>query len=363
VRFPFVDLAEVSAGGGTIAAVDAAGVLRVGPLSAGADPGPACYGIGMQPTVTDANVVLGRLNPHALAGGTFPIDAARSQAAIAAVSAPLGGDVARTAAGIVALVDAQMAKVLRIVSVERGLDPRDFALMTFGGGGPLHACALAADLGLTRVVVPRHPGVFSALGLLAADVRATRSRSLVAPLDAATVGNARGAAAALSDEARSALREQGIAEDAMRVVLEIDVRYAGQSFDLTVPFDGDESAIAEAFHQRHERRYGYAVRDERVELAAVRVTAIGLGNATVGAMTALARQARDDTGGALVGRRRVWDAGEFVEAAVYERERLGAGATFDGPAIVEQYDTTTWVPRGWRATSDAAGNLILEIPA
>ena len=165
VRFPFVDLAEVSAGGGTIARLDTVGVLRVGPLSAGADPGPACYGHGTQPTVTDANVVLGRLNPVALVGGTFPIDASRSHAAVATVAAPLGGDVERTAAGIVALVDAEMAKVLRIVSVERGLDPRDFVLMAFGGGGPLHACALADDLGMRARRDPALSGVVQRAGI------------------------------------------------------------------------------------------------------------------------------------------------------------------------------------------------------
>jgi N-methylhydantoinase A len=374
VRFPFVDLAEVSAGGGTIARLDSVGVLRVGPLSAGADPGPACYGKGTQPTVTDANVVLGRLNPVALVGGAFPIDAARSYAAVATVAAPLGGDVERTAAGIVALVDADMAKVLRIVSVERGLDPRDFVLMAFGGGGPLHACALADDLGMRRVVVPRYPGLFSALGLLAADVRATFSRSLVAPLDATTLGNARSVATALSEEARDALRLQDVPDERIRIVAELDVRYAGQSFDLTVPFEGDESAITEAFHQRHERRYGYAVRDERVELATVRITATGAvssraerrgarcrGTATIADVSAVPRlravrrSARDDTK-----TRRVWDAGAFVDAAIYQRELLDAGAAFEGPAIVEQYDTTTWVPRGWRATADVTGNLLLE---
>jgi N-methylhydantoinase A len=357
VRFPFVDLAEVSAGGGTIAHVDAAGVLRVGPLSAGADPGPACYGRALRPTVTDANVVLGRLNPAALAGGTFPIDASRSHAAIAGVAAPLGGDVVRTAAGIVALVDAQMAKVLRIVSVERGLDPRDFALMTFGGGGPLHACALAADLGLRRIVVPRHPGVFSAQGLLAADVRASLSRSLVAPLDAAAVAAARAAASALVDEARAQLRAQGVSEERTRAIVELDLRYAGQSFDLTVPFDGDAAALAAAFERRHERRYGYAARDERVELAAVRVTAIGAtGTPHVAAAAGGSRDART----ALTGTRRAWDAQGFVAAPIYDRERLGPGAAFDGPAIVEQYDATAWLPAGWRGAVDAAGNLILE---
>ena len=358
VRFPFVDLAEVSAGGGTIARIDAAGVLRVGPLSAGADPGPACYGIGAEPTVTDANVVLGRLNPAALLGGTFPIDAARAHAAVASVAAPLAGDVARTAAGIVALVDAQMAKVLRIVSVERGLDPRDFTLMAFGGGGPLHACALAVDLGLERVVVPRDPGLFSALGLLAAGVRATRSRAFVAPLDALTLGTAAATARELTAEARGSLVAQGVAADEIRTVVELDLRYAGQSFDLTVPFDGAAAAIAEAFHRRHERRYGYAARDERVELATVRVTAAGAaGRAPVTAAPA------GDAAAARTGSREVWDAGRFVAADVYARGRLGAGSTFAGPAIVEQYDTTCWIPAGWHALTDAAGNLLLERPA
>jgi N-methylhydantoinase A len=309
--------------------------------------------------VTDANVVLGRLNPVALVGGTFPIDAARSHAAVATVAAPLEGDVERTAAGIVALVDAEMAKVLRIVSVERGLDPRDFVLMAFGGGGPMHACALADDLGMRRVVIPRYPGLFSALGLLAADVRATFSRSLVAPLDAMTLGTARAAAAALDGEAHAALRAQGVPDDKIRTVVELDVRYTGQSFDLTVPFDGDEAAIAEAFHLRHERRYGYASRDERVELATVRVTAIG--SAGAAPHTAIAGNGtRHHANDARIGTRRAWDDGRFVEAAVYDREKLVAGSAFDGPAIVEQYDTTSWIPAGWSAACDAAGNMIVE---
>jgi N-methylhydantoinase A len=356
VRFPFVDLAEVSAGGGTIARLDDVGVLRVGPISAGADPGPACYGRGTEPTVTDANVVLGRLNPVALVGGTFPIDASRSYDAVARVSAPLGGDVARTAAGIVALVDAEMAKVLRIVSVERGLDPRDFALMAFGGGGPLHACALATDLRIPTVIVPRHPGLFSALGLLAADVRATLSRSLVAALDAGSLANARRAAVALVDEARAALLVQGVAADAIRTVVELDVRYAGQSFDLTVALGDDVATVAEAFHARHERRYGYAVRDEQVELATVRVTAFGSGGTAPGG-TVVDAVVRSD---ARLGTRDAWDDGRFVSATVYAREKLGRGARIAGPAIVEQYDTTTWLPAAWQAKVDAHDNLLLE---
>jgi N-methylhydantoinase A len=355
VRFPFVDLAEVSAGGGTIARIDEIGRLRVGPLSAGADPGPACYGRGTQPTVTDANVVLGRLNPVALVGGAFPIDAARAHDAVATVAAPLDGDVVRTAAGIVALVDAEMAKVLRIVSVERGLDPRDFTLMAFGGGGPLHACALADDLELTRVVVPRYPGLFSALGLLVAGVRASLARSFVAPATDANVAAARAIAESLEREARAQLREQRVDDRDVTVAVELDVRYAGQSFDLIVPFAGDAAAIADAFHARHERRYGYAAREERVEIAAIRVTAAGAG----GEMPAVAATAAPGPA-APVGSRRAWDAGTFVNASVYERESLAPGARIAGPAIVEQYDTTTWIPGAWSATVDAHANLQLE---
>jgi N-methylhydantoinase A len=357
VRFPFVDLAEVSAGGGTIARIDEIGRLRVGPLSAGADPGPACYGRGVQPTVTDANVVLGRLNPVALVGGAFPIDAGRAHDAVATVAAPLDGDVVRTAAGIVALVDAEMAKVLRIVSVERGLDPRDFTLMAFGGGGPLHACALADDLELTRVVIPRYPGLFSALGLLVAGVRASLARSFVAPVTDADVTRARAIAEALEREARDQLRAQRIDDAGITVAAELDVRYAGQSFDLIVPFDGDAEAIANAFHARHERRYGYAAREERVEIAAIRVTAAGAG----GTLPAFAPSpSARASAAAPVGTRRAWDAGAFVEAAIYERDALAPGAIVAGPAIVEQYDTTTWIPSAWTATVDAHANLGLE---
>jgi N-methylhydantoinase A len=354
VRFPFVDLAEISAGGGTIARLDAAGVLRVGPLSAGADPGPACYGRGNEPTVTDANVVLGRLNPIALVGGTFPIDAARARDAIASVAAPLGGDVARTAAGIVELVDAEMAKVLRIVSVERGLDPRDFVLMAFGGGGPLHACALAEDLGMTRVIVPVHPGLFSAYGLLAAQTSAVRSRALLRPLSDAAAREAAHLERELAAEAQAALREQGAGE--VSIVGEIGARYAGQSFDLTVPFDSpDQGAIARAFHAKHEARYGYSARDETIELTAVRVTAKGGSNA----LAAAPRVPANEHDGAY-DLRQVWDRGRFVLARVIPRDRLVPGSELDGPAIVEQYDTTTWLPGGWRARTERLGNLVLE---
>jgi N-methylhydantoinase A len=359
VRFPFVDLAEVSAGGGTIAWLDAAGTLRAGPLSAGADPGPACYGNGERPTVTDANVVLGRLNPSALLGGTFAIDAARAAAAVASVSAPLGDDVRRAAAGIVALVDAAMAKVLRIVSVERGYDPRDFTLIAFGGGGPLHACAVAGDIGLTRIVIPSHPGVFSAFGLLAADVRDVAVRSIVAAADEVTwlrVGNVFDE---LTQAGDSALAEQAVPLAARAFIREVDIRYVGQSTELSVADCETLPRAIEAFHLRHEQRYGFCTRDEPVEIVTARVIAVG----TTPKPHLVAEEvagARPPEREALAERRNVYDGERFVATDVYARALLRAGDALAGPAVIEQYDATTYVAPGWSARIDAISNLVLE---
>lgn len=358
VRFPFVDLAEVSAGGGTIAWLDAAGTLRVGPTSAGADPGPACYGLGDRPTVTDANVVLRRLNPHALLDGAFPIDSIRARGAIASVAAPLGDDVERTAAGIVTLVDAEMAKVLRIVSVERGHDARDFTLLAFGGGGPLHACAVADEIAVTRIVVPPHPGVFSAYGLLAADVRATSVRSLVAPAEEAAWSRAQTLFDELARAGDAALAAQEIPAAERSFVRELDLRYVGQSTELTVVAPRSLAAAIEGFHERHERRYGFSARRDPVEIVTVRVVAIG----TTPKPRLEAREVpapRLPEAGALRGRRDVYDGHAFVDTPVYDRRRLRPGDAFDGPAVIEQYDATTYVAPNWHAQVDGFDNLVL----
>jgi N-methylhydantoinase A len=359
VRFPFVDLAEVSAGGGTIAWVDAAGALRVGPLSAGADPGPACYGHGDRPTVTDANVVLRRLNPRALLDGAFPIDAQRAHDAVASVAGPVGGDVERAAAGIAALVDAEMAKVLRIVSVERGHDPRDFTLLAFGGGGPLHACAVAADIAVARVVVPPMPGVFSAYGLLAADVRVTSVRSIVAPADTDTWSRARKLFDELAREGDAALGDQGVAKADRSFVRELDLRYVGQSTELVVTAPRSLEEVVEAFHRRHEQRYGFAARRDPVEIVTARVVAIGTTpKPRLVAATAPARRAPEAR--ALRERREVYDGTAFTGTPVYGRAHLRPGDAFDGPAVVEQYDATTYVAPSWSARVDGFGNLVME---
>jgi N-methylhydantoinase A len=366
VRFPFVDLAEVSAGGGTIAFVDDGGALRVGPLSAGADPGPACYGTSTLPTVTDANVVLGRLNPRALLGGRMRIDAQRACEAIESLILALGGlDRDEVAAGIIALIDDAMAKTLRIVTIERGLDPRDFTLIAFGGGGPLHACALAAELAIERVIVPPAPGLFSAFGLLAADVSVATVRSIVVPDCEPSEPWIESLFAGAEEDGRSSLRRQGVAEDAVHFVREIDARYGGQSFELTIParrpFDeAAREALSVAFHNRHERVYGYASRDGRVELVNVRSTAVGaLPKPEPHRAETLAP--REPVAGARVLLRNVYFVGGGrVATPVYDRGTLVAGNGFDGPAVVEQFDATTLVPPGWRAEVDAHANLVLE---
>ncbi len=364
VRFPFVDLAEISAGGGTIAWLDAAGTLRVGPISAGAVPGPACYGHASQPTVTDANVVLGRLDPDALLGGTFPIDAAAARRAVATVARPVGGDVSAAAAGIVALIDAEMARVVRIVSVERGYDPRDFTLLAFGGGGPLHACAVASEIGVRRILVPPLPGVFSAFGLLAADVRSTFTRSLVMPFDAAAwirVERVLDELQALGDAALSA---QGVEPAARSFRREVDLRYAGQSFELTVAAANGRADAGAAFHARHRQRYGFSAPDEPVQVVTARVIALGQTRKPPSALRPSANVHPSRSAPSEPGRQRdVWDGAAFVATPVYVRDRLADARILVGPAVVEQYDATTYVAPGWNARTDMYGNLIVEVRA
>jgi len=344
VRFPFVDLAEISAGGGTIAWVDDGGSLRVGPLSAGADPGPACYGRADNATVTDADVVLGRLDPTHLLGGTFPIDASRSRAAIAAIAGALGTTLEAAAAGIVTIVDAQMSKVLRIVTVERGLDPRDFALVAFGGNGPLHACALADDLGIARILVPPRPGLFSADGLLAATLRQVAAAPLLRATADLRAGELSAAIAPLLASARAGILAQGADAASIALRREADARYRGQSFELTVPCDDDATAVAEAFHAAHERRYGYAVRDEAVELVNVRAIATAPFPGT----------RADDAAGPFVpdatATRDVYIDGAYRSVPLRNRAGLRDGEGVAGPALIEQYDAVTWVAPGWTAT-------------
>ena len=354
VRFPFVDLAEVSAGGGTIAWLDDAGSLRVGPLSAGADPGPACYGRSDQPTVTDANVVLGRLNPKALLGGAFPIDATAAGAAVERLAPALGLSVEETAAGIVRLIDHAMARVLRIVTVERGLDPREFAMVAFGGAGPLHACAVAGELGITRIVVPQHPGLFCAHGLLEADLRTGDILAVLQPTDTMDHAALQRWFEASEERAVVALIEQGVRPQTIGFLRQYEARYRGQSFELTVDHVESPEAIAQRFHDAHRSRYGYDVPGETVELVNARSTGAGsLPARYAGASPALERAERHE------GKRRLWLDGSFSDVPVLQRVALEGGTRIEGPAIVEEYDCTTYLAPHWSLHADR-GVLLLE---
>jgi N-methylhydantoinase A len=346
VRFPFVDLAEVSAGGGTIAWIDDAGSLRVGPLSAGADPGPACYGRSDRATVTDANVVLGRLNRERLLGGTFSIDAARANDAVAALAQRLNASVEATAAGIVTLVDDAMAKVLRIVTIERGLDPRRFTLVAFGGGGPLHACALAGDLGVARIVIPVHPGLFSARGLLDAPLHVSAVRAVMQAAEELESDNLAQWFAQREAAAFDALVAQGAMASTVAFRREYEARYRGQSFELTISHGAGGDTIERRFHEAHRARYGYHVDGEIVEIVNARSLATGH-VASPDEAHAPDTPAAAAASHLPVGTRDVWIDGAFVQLPVWQRDALAPGRELEGPAIVEGYDSTTYLAPGW----------------
>jgi N-methylhydantoinase A len=320
----------------------------------------------MQPTVTDANVVLGRLNPRALLGGAMKIDAARSRASLEVLLPQLPElTLDQLAAGIVRLVDTEMAKILRIVTVERGYDPRDFTLMAFGGGGPLHACALADELSIPRIVLPPDPGLFSAYGLLAADIRTTAVRSVVAVAATLQAEDLERAFAEMEANGARSLRSQGVRAADVAFVRELDLRYLGQSFELTVAAGGAFDAAAltraiDAFHQRHARTYGYSSLDEPVEVVAARSTAIGVVPKPPIAEPAEGAGKKPPRDALLEMRNVYFEERGRVEAPVYDRAKLRPGHRFAGPAIVEQYDSCTLVAPGWKACIDRFGNIGME---
>jgi N-methylhydantoinase A len=350
VGVPMLDIHTVGAGGGSLAGFDRAGALTVGPQSAGADPGPIAYGRGERPTVTDANLLLGRLDPRGLLGGGLRLDEERVRRCFARAKGPLA-TVEGFAAGIVRMAEAHMEKALRRISVERGYDPREFTLVSFGGAGPLHACALAEGLEMARVLVPVLPGALSALGILMSDMVKDYSRTIMEPVGADTERRLAAYFRALEREGAADLRAEGWRGVARR---ELDVRYAGQGFELRL--DAGPGFVAR-FHRLHRRRYGYADERRPLEIVNARVRLIA-----PSPPLALPRQRpRPGNGGeALRERRRAWFNGRPRSTPVYERERLRPGDAFSGPAIVSEYSATTVVPPRWRARVDAGGNLILE---
>jgi N-methylhydantoinase A/oxoprolinase/acetone carboxylase beta subunit len=362
VRTPMVDVNTIGAGGGSIAWIDAAGGLRVGPRSAGADPGPACYGRGGdEATVTDASVVLGYLNPARFAGGALALDGAAAGRAVAAVGRRLGVDGVTAAAGIHRVVNARMADQIRLVTIKRGYDPRQFSLVVLGGAGPVHGAALAAEMGMAEVLVPEAPGVLAAFGLLAAAIEHHHARTLQARTDAANLDAVNRCLAELEGAGRRRMREEGVPVDQVRVAYSADMRYVGQAYELEVPIAVPVTReqmpeILAAFHAVHERVYGYARTQQPVELVNFRAVHTFPLPRPVITPAARAAGTLDD---ARLGERRAY-FGTFRPTAIYERARLPLGARLSGPAIVEQSDTTTVIPPGISALVDDAGNLRLR---
>ena len=366
IKAPMLDIHTVGAGGGSIAFIDSGGLLKVGPRSAGADPGPVCYGRGNdEPTVTDANVVLQTLNPTHLLGGRMKVRQDLAGAAIELLAATLGMEKMATAQGIISVVTANMARAIRVISVQRGHDPRDYTLVAFGGAGPLHAARLAKELEIGRILVPRNPGILCAMGLLLTDLRADFATTRLHTLSTAALDDIADAFRVLAGQAEAWFVEEGIAADARRVSRTVDMRYAGQNYELAIALpDGPIGpaalqALAEGFAAAHQRMYGFVAEDEPVQLVTFRVEASGV----VPKPTFKPQvDAGPDASGAIVARREVWlpEAGGFVACPVYERDMLLAGNRIVGPAIVEQMDATTVVLPGMVGWVEPYMNLILE---
>jgi N-methylhydantoinase A len=361
-----LDIHTVGAGGGSIAYVDTGGLLKVGPRSAGADPGPVCYGRGNpEPTVTDANIVLQTLNPVHLLGGRMAVRRDLAEEAIGRLARKLDLSMMQTAQGIVSVVTANMARAIRVISVQRGHDPRDYTLIAFGGAGPLHAARLARELDIRRILVPRSPGILCAMGLLLTDLRADFAATRLAPLAGETLHHIETAFAALDRQAEAWFAQEHIDAEARHCVRTVDMRYSGQNYELAVSVpEGPVTAatvdlLAQGFADAHERMYGFVAEGEPVQLVTFRVEAIGLvRKATLKAEPL----ASEDATNAIREHRHVWIAEEerSVPCPVYERDRLKAGNNFVGPAIIEQMDATTFILPGMIARVDVFSNLILE---
>jgi N-methylhydantoinase A len=345
---PMLDIHTVGAGGGSLAWFDRGGILHVGPASAGADPGPICYGRGGQPTVTDANLVLGRLDPELTLAGTVTLDEMRTREFMEQARGPLSS-IEQFAAGIVQLAEAEMEKAIRLISVERGHDPRDFTLLSFGGAGPLHACSLARALGIPRVLVPAMPGALSALGILMSDVVRDYSRTVMLPFEPELLEPH------FSElEARAVVdfREDGLQGLATRSA---DLRYVGQGYELNIPGGPD---VLKHFHAAHRKRYGHADENRRVEVVNVRVRMVASPEKIDLPQNT---PAGSDSSRAVVKTKRVMFDNQWTDAPVFQRSLLSPGNSFQGPAIVHEYSATTVVPLGCRVHLDSYSNLVIDV--
>ncbi len=373
IRVPVIDIQTVGAGGGSLASVDVGGALRVGPESAGADPGPICYGRGEAITVTDANLFLGRLDEEAFLGGRLRLERAPVERAFRELARRLGTSPLSAAEGVIQVANANMERAIRIVSLERGHDPREFTLVSFGGAGGLHACSLAEALHIPAVLVPKDPGILSALGMVMADVVKDYSRTLLLYAGEARARELSRAFRDMLERAREELEAEGFSPRAMRMRRSIDMRYAGQSYEINVPLEKQEfhpemrgksgfireefmGEVMARFHKLHERAYGHHDSGRRVQLVTLRVRARGI---TKKPGLPRLEEGRRDPSGARVAEKEMVFRGRRVRGRLYRRELLRAGNVLLGPALISEFSATTLLPPGFRCRVDSRGNLIL----
>jgi len=365
VAVPMLEIHTVGAGGGSIARFDEGGALRVGPESAGAVPGPICYGRGSKPTVTDAHAVLGHLGTGGLLGGAFSIDIARARAHLQAEikNTPRSfkscsfKSVEAFAEGILAVANAVMEKAIRVISVERGHDPRDYSLIAFGGAGGLHACDLTAALEMREVLIPVFPGGLSALGILRADVVKELSRTVLLPAQELQQHphRLRSLIVPLENQAAQVLRTEGFARAAMRFHHSLDMRYLGQAYDLSVPVSEN---VVEAFHRAHEQRYGYHDKNKNVEIVNVRCRATGLTEKPPATKIPSRRRGAPALPSQTL---QLVFLGRPQKSRLYHRGDLRAGDVFSGPCVIAEYSATTLIPPDWKARVDPYGQLLLSL--
>jgi N-methylhydantoinase A/oxoprolinase/acetone carboxylase beta subunit len=363
ISVPMIEIHTVGAGGGSIARVDSGGALVVGPQSAGADPGPACYGKGNQITVTDANLVLGRLQPDHFLGGRMTLDRQRSLDLMSGLASQINAGVQETALGIVRVVNANMERAIRAISLERGYDPRQFTLVPFGGAGPMHSCELAGELGIPRVLVPTHPGILSALGVAIADIVKDYSRTVMLRGHDLEPRRLEEEFHGMENQARAELQQEGLPGSDMKPRRFLDVRYVGQSFELTIDCPdltrrGDlHRTIGSSFYHAHLQRFGYADRKEAVEVVNLRLKL----ELEVDKPSLSPREPGPaDPSAARLGEAPVVFTEGPLDTPLYDRDKLSSGNRIHGPSLLLQLDTTIVVPPGWGGAVDPYGNLLLE---
>jgi N-methylhydantoinase A len=348
-----LDIHTAGAGGGSIARFDAGGMLRVGPESAGADPGPICFGHGTRPTVTDANLLLGRLDAESFLGGGVALDRERTEKLMRELKGSLA-TVEEFASGILRVIETQMEKAIRVISVERGHDPRDFTLVAFGGGGPLHACSLAAALRIPRVLVPAFPGALSAVGILLADTVRDYSRTVMLP--GSTINNIASLFTELEQHGAADFAAEGLTGAAQRTV---DLRYARQGYELNLPFDaGNPARSIEAFHELHRQRYGFSDSARPIEIVNLRLRMTAPGEPFTPEQCELVP---GDGRAALYAERGVYFHGDFRPTRFYRRESLTPGDVIQAPAMITEYTAATLIPPGCTARVEALSNLVIDV--